>query len=436
MLEALVMLVFVLGLIFAILVDVSTVYALIFGYIIFFGYALKKKKTTKEILHMSLIGVKSVKEILVVFILIGVVTALWRASGTISVIIYYGVGLIKPSIFVLATFLLCAFLSTLIGTSLGTCATMGVICITIARAMGINEAYVAGAVLSGVYYGDRCSPMSTSALLISEVTNTNFYDNIVLMFKTAAVPTVLTCVFYYFLGKNNGAVMDNSVVNLFNENYALNWMLLIPAIIIIIFSLLKFNMKISLGFSIATSFVLAMVFQNESIANLLRYAIFGYSNNNEVIDQMMHGGGAISMVEVGLIIAISSSYSGIFYETKILDGLKKSIEKLIENTTEFFGVFITGTLGCAIACNQSLATLLTEQICRDSVKKERLAIFMENSIIPVSALIPWNIGLKVPVDTLGVGASMAFFAAYLYILPLHSFIVSIIEKRKLREKKI
>lgn len=95
-------------------------------------------------------------------------------------------------------FLLCSILSVLIGTSLGTAATIGVICFSIGKAMGINPYYVGGAVLSGIYFGDRCSPMSTSALLIAELTKTNLYTNIKLMIKTSIIPFVMTCLFYLF----------------------------------------------------------------------------------------------------------------------------------------------------------------------------------------------------------------------------------------------
>jgi len=105
------------------------------------------------------------------------ITALWRASGTIAFIVYMGSKLISPSILIFLTFLFCAVLSVLIGTSLGTAATMGVICASIGKAMGVNPYYIGGAVLSGIYFGDRCSPMSTSALLITELTKTNLYTN-------------------------------------------------------------------------------------------------------------------------------------------------------------------------------------------------------------------------------------------------------------------
>ena len=122
-------LLFSVSLIFCLLLNFSVVYALIMGYIIFITYGLIKGYDLKVLVKKSFEGVLTVKNILLVFVLIGMITALWRASGTIAFIVYMGSKLILPSILILLTFLLCSILSFLIGTSLGTAATMGVICV-------------------------------------------------------------------------------------------------------------------------------------------------------------------------------------------------------------------------------------------------------------------------------------------------------------------
>lgn len=213
-------LLFSVSLIFCLLLNFSVVYALIVGYIIFITYGLIKGYDLKVLVKKSFEGVLTVKNILLVFVLIGMITALWRASGTIAFIVYMGSKLILPSILILLTFLLCSILSFLIGTSLGTAATMGVISVSIGKAMGINPYYLGGAVLSGIYFGDRCSPMSTSALLITELTKTNLYTNIKLMLKTSIIPFIATCLFYLFLGlKSSTSPVSIDATNIFKENY-------------------------------------------------------------------------------------------------------------------------------------------------------------------------------------------------------------------------
>ena len=426
-----VILLFSLSLIVCLLLKYSVVYALIVGYIIFITYGFMKGHNLIVLIKKSFEGVLTVKNILLVFVLIGMITALWRASGTIAFIVYIGSKLISPSILILLTFLLCSILSVLIGTSLGTAATMGVICFSIGKAMGINPYYVGGAVLSGIYFGDRCSPMSTSALLIAELTKTNLYTNIKLMIKTSIIPFVMTCLFYLFLGFNSTVSnISVNVTEIFKQNYNLNIIVIIPAILIIILSILKINVKKTMLVSIVISFIIAMFIQRDSIVALIKYCIFGYHHPNERLNLMMKGGGILSMVNVSLIVGISSSYSGIFKETKMLVFLKKYLKDFSKKTSNYFVIFISAIISGAIACNQSLGTILTNELCGELVEKQKMAIILENTVILLVGLIPWNIAMGVPLKTIGVGFMSGLFAFYLYFLPLWNLFLGVMEEKK------
>ena len=428
-------LLFSLSLIVSLLLNFSVVYALIIGYIIFISYGLIKGYSLKVLIKKSFEGIMTVKNILLVFILIGMITALWRASGTIAFIVYIGSKLISPSILIFLTFLFCAVLSVLIGTSLGTAATMGVICASIGKAMGINPYYVGGAVLSGIYFGDRCSPMSTSALLIAELTKTNLYTNIKLMIKTSIIPFIVTCLFYLFLGfKSKVSNISVDVTEIFKQNYNLNIIVIIPAILIIILSILKINVKKTMLVSIVISFIIAMFIQRDSIVALINYCIFGYHHPNERLNLMMKGGGILSMVNVSLIVGISSSYSGIFKETKMLVSLKKHLKDFSKKTSSYFVIFLSSIISGAIACNQSLGTILTNELCGELVEKQKMAIILENTVILLVGLIPWNIAMDVPLKVIGVGFMSGLFAFYLYFLPLWNLFLDFIKERKYKIK--
>jgi len=426
-------LLFSLSLIFCLLLKYSVIYALIVGYIIFVTYGLIKGHDLKVLIKKSFEGVLTVKNILLVFVLIGMITALWRASGTIAFIVYMGSKLISPSILILLTFLLCSILSFLIGTSLGTAATMGVICVSIGKAMGINPYYLGGAVLSGIYFGDRCSPMSTSALLIIELTKTNLYTNIKLMLKTSIIPFVTTCLFYLSLGlKSSTSPVSIDTTNIFKENYNLNIVVIVPAILIIILSLFKVNVKKTMLVSIVISFIIAMFFQKESVTSLINYCVYGFHHSNEKLNSMMKGGGILSMLNVGLIVAISSSYSGIFKETKMLVLMKKYLKEFSEKTSNYFVIFLSSIISGAIACNQSLGIILTYELCEELEDKQNMAIILENTIVLLAGLIPWNIAMAVPLKTVDIGLMSGLFAFYLYFLPLWNLFLGIIkEKRKI-----
>jgi len=386
-------LLFSLSLIFCLLLKYSVIYALIVGYIIFITYGLMKGYDFKVLIKKSFEGVLTVKNILLVFILIGMITALWRASGTIAFIVYMGSKLISPSILILLTFLLCSILSFLIGTSLGT----------------------------------------ASALLITELTKTNLYTNIKLMLKTSIIPFVTTCLFYLFLGlKSSTSPVSIDATNIFKENYNLNIVVIVPAILIIILSLFKVNVKKTMLVSIVISFIIAMFFQKESVTSLINYCVYGFYHSNEKLNSMMKGGGILSMLNVGLIVAISSSYSGIFKETKMLVLMKKYLKEFSEKTSNYFVIFLSSIISGAIACNQSLGTILSYELCEELEDKQNMAIILENTIVLLAGLIPWNIAMAVPLKTIDIGLMSGLFAFYLYFLPLWNLLLGIIkEKRKI-----
>ena len=428
---------FSLSLIVCLLLKISVVYALIIGYIIFISYGLIKGYKLKALIKKSFEGIMTVKNILLVFILIGMITALWRASGTIAFIVYIGSKLISPSILIFLTFLFCAVLSVLIGTSLGTAATMGVICFSIGKTMGINPYYIGGAVLSGIYFGDRCSPMSTSALLISELTKTDLYANIKLMIKTSVIPFIVTCLFYLLLGfKSTVSSVSVGVTEIFKQNYNLNIIVIIPAILIIILSILKINVKKTMLVSIVISFIIAIFIQRDSIVALINYCIFGYHHPNERLNLMMKGGGILSMVNVSLIVGISSSYSGIFKETKLLVSLKEHLKVFAKKTSNYFVIFLSSIISGAIACNQSLGIILTNELSEELVDKRERAIILENTVVLLVGLIPWNIAMDVPLKTLDVGVMSGLFAFYLYFLPLWNLFAGIIKEKKYKIKNL
>lgn len=177
------MLFFALMLLGGIAVDISVLYALSGGLICFCIYTLYSKYTLRDLAGMIWKGVKDSKTILLVFVLIGFLTASWRASGTIPCIVYYSALSMVAQYYLVLTFILCCGMSLLTGTSFGTVSTMGVICAGVGRALGVSELYIGGAVLSGIYLGEQCSPMSSSALLVCELTGTNIYTNIAKVIK-------------------------------------------------------------------------------------------------------------------------------------------------------------------------------------------------------------------------------------------------------------
>lgn len=427
--------------------DLSILWALAFGLLLFLLYGRKKGFSWRELTGMAVNGVKTVRNILITFLLIGILTALWRAGGTIPVIVSYAAGWIKPSVFLLMTFLLNCGISFLIGTSFGTSATMGVICATMGNAMGVSPVLTGGAVLSGVYFGDRCSPVSTSALLVATVTGTDIYRNISRMLRTALIPFLVSCGIYLAAGtvwmkgasgaagaSGAGAFAAGGAIDLmgiFSRAFVLHWAALIPAAVIFGLALCRVNVKIAMSVSIVSAIPLCLILQHMSVPEVLRAAVFGFTPQDPEVAAMVSGGGIVSMLRVAGIVCISSSYSDIFKQTGLLDGAKKVIASIGAKTTSYTAAMVTSIAAGMIACNQTLTILLTNQLCSDlNPDREEFAVDLEDSAAVIAPLIPWSIAGAVPLSAIGAPVSAILASFYLILLPVWRTVLSWVKERR------
>lgn len=407
-------------LIICIITGKSILYALLAGLIIFGLYGKKQGYSWRQISRMALQGVWKVKNILLTFILIGMLTALWRQAGTIPAIICYTVHLIKPSTFLLMTFLLNCLISVLTGTALGTAATIGVVCATMASALGIPSWMTGGAILSGVYFGDRCSPVSTSALLVAELTETGIYTNIKNMIKSALAPFTITCILYLTVSiQLHGKTEMPDLGHAFGSEFRLSWIALLPAAVILLLSVVQAGVKIAMIASIVTAIPVCIGLQNMAFTELPELLLNGFHSTDVTVAAMLNGGGITSMLKVGAIVCISSSYSGIFQATGILNGFQKMVCLLANRTKPYFAVLVTSILTSVMACNQTLAIMLTGQLCsRTEPDKLRFANNLEDSAVLIAPLVPWSIACVVPLTAAGAPGYSVLFAVFLYLLPL------------------
>lgn len=429
--ETAVLIVFAVTLIGSIMAGIPILAALAIGYLIFFAYSLNCGYSAKDIFAMSWKGIKTAKNILLTFLFIGMLTALWRAAGTIPAIVSYCAGLMNPAVMILMAFLLNCLVSVLTGTAFGTAATMGVICMTMAKAVGCNEILAGGAILSGVFFGDRCSPVSTSALLVAELTHTNIFDNIRLMVKTTILPLILTCVFYGVCGIVFPAAGSGnlSLAESFSSVFRLGLIPILPAVVIMVLSLFRVQVRKAMLASIVTALGVCLFWQHTDPSLIVGILVGGYKSPDPAISSMIDGGGIMSMVRVALIITISSSYSGIFEETGLLNGLKSKMGTVSRKITLFGTILMTSVAAGMVACNQTLATMLVDQICKElEPDPQKFAIDMENSVIVVAPLVPWSIAGAVPLASVSAPLTSIAAAVFLYLLPLWHFGVRLRKK--------
>ncbi|MGE5626770.1 MAG: Na+/H+ antiporter NhaC family protein [Solirubrobacterales bacterium] len=400
-------------------------YPLGISFLIFVFVAVKRGNGLKKVAVLAFEGSKKSVTILKIFILIGGITAIWMSSGTVAAIVFYGIEFLKPDIFVLSAFLICCFVSFLIGTSFGTIGTVGIALMVIARGGGVSVPVAAGAIIAGAYFGDRCSPMSSSANLVGAITGTNIYENIKNMFKTSIIPFVLAIAIYFVVSliyplNNSGNYLNSEIIKVFK----INIIVLIPALIMLAFSIFKVDVKLSMLISVLTAVFISIYVQNYSLYQCINYMMFGYNMPvDSPLSSIIKGGGILSMLKTALVVFISSAFSGIFEGTGMLNRIQDILDNAKNRYEVFRNVALTSMATSMFGCSQSLAVIMTEMLNKKSyikngIPKEQSAVDLENTAIIISPLIPWNVALLVPMVNLRADFKCIPFIVYLYLIPL------------------
>lgn len=424
------------SLIFSVFKNINIVYPLFIGLLLLMLVAVRRGFKLKEVSNMSIKGGKKSLLIIRIFILIGAITAIWRASGTVGFIVYYGIELMNPKYFIVYAFILSGIVSYLLGTAFGTVGTIGIVMMILAKSGNVDINLTAGAIIAGAYFGDRGSPMSSSAVLTASVTETDLYTNIKNMFKTALVPLVLSIAIYFVLSLYNPLVFpNNNILSTISEVFNIHILTILPAAAILILAAFRVDVKISMSVSIVLGMLFAFILQGYSIIQILKYIVFGFTLEGAgIFNDIIKGGGILSMLKISLIVMISSAYSGIFEGTQMLKEIQRVLERIAEKYGIFVSIIVSSLITASLGCTQALAILLTNQLIKDTYFKQKkdkyeLAIDIENSAVVLAPLIPWNIGGAVPAAALTANAGFIPYAFYLYLIPLYNLIIKKLKKQ-------
>jgi len=325
---------------------------------------------------------------------------------------------------VLMAFLLTSLLSFMLGTSFGVIGTGGVILITLARSGGVDLAITAGAIISGAYFGDRCSPMSSCASLVAVCTGTELYGNVKEMLKTAALPTLLTTLVFAVLSVQNPlAAADRTLLDALATQFSLHWVVFVPAALMLLLPLLKVPVKIALAVSAALSFLITVGLQKLPLMTAVKAAFLGYAPAEGILKDILAGGGLFSMVSVCIIVMLTSFSAGILEGINALDIVKSKVDILCEKLGLFPASCILSVVIGSIFCNQSVIVVMGEQLLSESYRRRgasrlELAMDISNSGVVLAGLIPWSIAISIPLSMLGVGYSAMLWCVLLYLIPI------------------
>lgn len=337
---------------------------------------------------------------------------------------YYGVKFVTPPLFVLLAFLLSCLLSYILGTSFSVSGTLGVILMALARSGGVDPLITAGAVMSGIYFGDRCSPASSSAILVANVTKTDLMDNVKYMHKTGLIAVLLSTGLYAFLSfRNPLQQVDAAIMDSMLKEFSLSVLTLLPAVFILVLPMLKLDIRWAFLGSILSGFVLMVTLQDMDLLDALKCCIVGFMPQDADLVNIIGGGGAVSMLEVCGIIMLSCSYSGIFKGTDMLADVQDRINRMMNRMGRFLMMVILGFMTSVVFCSQTIAIMLcsdlmTKPYLQTGGNRTELAIDIENATVLISVMIPWNIACTVPLEMMGVGMKTLAYSYLIFLLPL------------------
>ena len=403
---------------------IDTVFALLLGIVLFSLIGRRRGHTLGALWRMMWSEGRKLMALLLIFVFIGSITALWRSSGTITFFIYYGIQVIRPGIFILVAFLLTCLLSYALGTSFGVTGTVGIILMALARSGGVDIMITAGAVLSGAYFGDRCSPASSSGLLVAAVTETKQYDNIRNMHRTGWLPMLVTIAIYGAISAAHPIqAVEESLLNTLTESFRLSLWTVVPAILMLVLPMVKVSIRTTLLISACAAFGVSVLVQGMSVWDTLAAAAVGYVPENPELTAILSGGGMLGMVETSFAVMATGLFAGLLSGLGILDGLKGFVEKIAHKWGLFPATVLVSLVAGMVFCNQSIIIMMAYPLLRDVYERcghgnEELALDVENSGIVMAALIPWNIAGSVPLQMLDAGSGAIPYMVLLYVIPL------------------
>lgn len=410
--------------IFSLIRGIDLVWAVLVGIVVFTIRGLCRGYSLKHIAKAAWEQERKLLAMIIIFALIGGITAMWRSSGTIAYFIYYGVQIIKPKIFVLVAFLLSGVLSFALGTSFGVVGTAGIILMAVARSGGVSEAVTAGAILSGAYFGDRCSPVSSSASTVAAVTGTDLMSNVRRMLKTGVLPVVVSLAIYTLLSLRHPiAEVDSMLLDLLRQRFDLCFWVLLPALLMLILPLIKVPVKWAMGMSLTAAFLCTALVQHMDFWVTVKSMLLGYYPTEGELTEIISGGGVVPMLQSLLVVWATGLYAGVLEGTEVLADIHDKTEQLAGKIGLFWTTVVVSVMSAGIFCNQMIVIVLGEQLLGNVYEKrgasrQELAIDIENSGIVLAPAIPWNIAGSIPLAMMGAGPAAIPYAVLLYMIPL------------------
>lgn len=373
---------------------------------------------------------------ILILMIVGALVGCWILSGTVPTMIYYGLKILSPAIFLVATCIICAIVSLATGSSWTTAGTVGIALIGVGVGLGIPTPQIAGAIISGAYFGDKMSPLSDTTNLAPAMAGTNLFVHIRHMFYTVTPSIIIALIVFALLGfKYAGKPLDvaqlNEIFAGLEASGSLNPILLLPPILVIVLVVKKMPAIPGLLCGIAAGAILAILVQGANFGDIVNVLNDGYTSETGVlmVDELLTRGGVQGMMYTVSLIMCAMVFGGIMEQSGMLGTLAESLLKFAKGTGSL--VFVT-ILSCflvnLLAADQYLSIVIPGRMYKDEFAKrglhpKNLSRCLEDCGTITSPFIPWNTCGAYMSTTLGVSClAYAPYCVLNYVNPIISII--------------
>ena len=410
--------------------DYSNQYILLIGGFVAAFVGFVNKVSFANMVAEVLENWKSILVPIIILLLVGALAGTWLVSGIIPAMVYYGLQVLSPEIFLPASVIIAAIISIATGSSWTTTATVGIALVGIGSALGIPSGMIAGAVISGAYFGDKMSPLSDTTNLAPAMAGTDLFTHIKYMAYTTVPTIIFTLIVFSVLSgtidTTGSADISNLLISIKNTFHISPWLFLVPGVVIAMI-LLKTKPLIALGIGVVLAAIFAFFFQSDVLNALsdsktksLLTAVWTdtqIKTDNVSLTQLFSSGGIMGMLWTILLIISAMVFGGVM---DAIGALAKITKALLSVATSVFGLFASTVVSClglnVIASDQYLALVIPGKMFKKAYEDKGLAPqnlsrTLEDSGTVTSVLIPWNTCGAYQSSVLGVGVSEYFIYA-------------------------
>lgn len=418
-------------------------------------------RTWKEFEDAIIQNIGNIGTALIILLLIGCLSGAWMVCGTVPTLIYYGIQIINPDFFLVSTCIICAIVSVMTGSSWTTIATIGIALLGIGKAQGFEEGWIAGAIISGAYFGDKVSPLSDTTVLASSTAGTPLFSHIKYLMFTTVPSVIITLIIFTIAGLSHETSTTLDIAEFtqgLNQKFDISlWLLIVPITTGILIAK-RVPSIITLFLSTAIAIIFALIFQpdllkeiagtDDGVMTQIKGALstlFGSTSldaGNAEINDLIATRGMSGMMDTIWLIICAMCFGG----TMTAGGMLESITSFLMRFTKRCVSLVASTVATGLFMNlttadQYISIILTGNMFRDIYKKNGyenrlLGRTVEDSVTVTSPLIPWNSCGMTQSTILNVSTFVYLpYCFFNYISPLMSILIAATGYRIVKGKK-